>query len=99
MISMATFDDWYQEIQGFSLRAEYLSCPAEELRAAFDAGGAAEREKIRELIRTINTMRQKSSRQHQIGWSMAAWILERIYDDPGILDEIRDRILNDDLID
>ena len=33
-----SFEDWYQEIEGFSLRAERLNGPIEELRAAFEAG-------------------------------------------------------------
>lgn len=34
----ASFDDWYQEIEGFAVRAERLKGPVDELRAAFDAG-------------------------------------------------------------
>ena len=33
-----SFEDWHQEIEGFSLRAERLNGPIEELRAAFEAG-------------------------------------------------------------
>lgn len=33
-----TFDEWYSEIEGFSLRGERLAGPASELRAAFAAG-------------------------------------------------------------
>jgi hypothetical protein len=34
------FEDWYEEIEGFSLRAERMVSPVEELRAAFEAGKA-----------------------------------------------------------
>ena len=34
----ASFDDWYQEIENFSLRAERLTSNTDELRAAFNAG-------------------------------------------------------------
>mgnify|MGYP006908206875 CR=1 FL=1 len=37
----ASFDDWYHEIEGFALRAERLTSPIDELRAAFEAGRAA----------------------------------------------------------
>ena len=37
----ASFDDWYTEIIGVSLRAEQLTGPVDELRAAFEAGRAA----------------------------------------------------------
>lgn len=36
--SYTSFDDWYQEDEGFSLRAERLKSDPEELRAAFEAG-------------------------------------------------------------
>ena len=36
----ASFDDWYQEVENFSLRAERLTSDINELRAAFDAGRA-----------------------------------------------------------
>ena len=38
MSHYTSFDEWYQEIQSFSLRAEYMSGPVDELRAAFEAG-------------------------------------------------------------
>ena len=37
-MSYQSFEDWYQEIEGFALRAERLTGPIEELRAAFEAG-------------------------------------------------------------
>jgi hypothetical protein len=32
-----SFEDWYFEIEGFSLRAERMMGPEKELRAAFEA--------------------------------------------------------------
>ena len=32
------FENWYFEIEAFSLRAERLTSPIDELRAAFEAG-------------------------------------------------------------
>ena len=34
----ASFDDWYQESEPFTMRSERLSGPVEELRAAFECG-------------------------------------------------------------
>ena len=39
----ASFDEWYQEIEVFGLRAERLTSDVNELRAAFDAGRTEER--------------------------------------------------------
>lgn len=41
----SAFDAWYNEIEGFALRAERLTGPKDELMAAFEAGRAAERER------------------------------------------------------
>ena len=35
-----TFDDWYQEQEGYALRAERLTSNIKELQAAFEAGRA-----------------------------------------------------------
>lgn len=39
----SAFDAWYNEIEGFALRAERLTGPRDELMAAFEAGVEAER--------------------------------------------------------
>lgn len=41
----SAFDAWYNEIEGFALRAERLTGPKDELMAAFEAGAEAERER------------------------------------------------------
>lgn len=41
----SAFDAWYNEIEGFALRAERLTGPKAELMAAFEAGVEAERER------------------------------------------------------
>ena len=41
----SAFDAWYNEIEGFALRAERLAGPKAELMAAFEAGVEAERER------------------------------------------------------
>lgn len=37
----SAFDAWYNEIEGFALRAERLTAPKDELMAAFEAGAVA----------------------------------------------------------
>ena len=55
-----TFDDWYSEIEGYSLRLERLHGPAGELRAAFLAGQSgmrltdAEREAVANAINIMS---------------------------------------------
>ena len=44
-MSDSAFDAWYNEIEGFALRAERLTGPKGELMAAFEAGVEAERER------------------------------------------------------
>ena len=44
----SAFDAWYNEIEGFALRAERLTGPKDELQAAFEAGAAAASEAMRE---------------------------------------------------
>lgn len=54
-VAYRTFQDWYSEIEGFSLRCERLEGPVDELKAAFAAGQSgmrltdSEREAIRRL--------------------------------------------------
>tara|TARA_R100001086_G_scaffold146208_1_gene77301 strand:- start:56 stop:403 length:348 start_codon:yes stop_codon:yes gene_type:complete len=48
----ASFDDWYQEVEGFALRAERLASPVNELRAAFDAGRTGA-DYLRDLLRRL----------------------------------------------
>ena len=44
----SAFDAWYNEIEGFALRAERLTGPKAELMAAFEAGRAAAIEALME---------------------------------------------------
>lgn len=48
----ASFDDWYQEAEGFALRAERLTSDVDELRAAFEAG-RSEVGYLRDLLRRL----------------------------------------------
>ncbi len=51
---MISFDDWYQEIEGFGLRAERLTAPTDELRAAFEAGQQAAKIDVNQLLFNVN---------------------------------------------
>lgn len=42
----SAFEAWYSEREGFSLRAERLTGPKDELQAAFEAGRAAAIERL-----------------------------------------------------
>lgn len=46
----SAFDAWYNEIEGFALRAERLTGPKDELMAAFEAGRAAAIEALMEAV-------------------------------------------------
>jgi len=48
----SAFEAWYSEREGFSLRAERLTGPKDELQAAFEAGVAAAMEAAKQPIET-----------------------------------------------
>jgi hypothetical protein len=48
----ASFDEWYQEVEGSGLRAERLTSDVDELRAAFDAR-QSESIYLRDLLRRL----------------------------------------------